>query len=275
MSGSETISPTAHYTGYVWARNGLSHPELETLKGRILFESLRPVMTVNGLLGRGTLEAYLLLRHQAIDVSLERAIEQQGVRQVIEIAAGLSPRGWRFVERYPQLIYVDADLAGMTARKRQALERIGSDLQRHLVRELDVLRKDGPGSLAAVGGDLDQGEGLAVVTEGLLPYLPTVEVKSIWRRLATTLGGFAAGAYISDIHVGAVEGAAERAFRTLLSVFVRGRVYVHFDSPEQVVAALKDAGFAGAEVRPAAELLGSVRRDRASRIAHILVATAK
>ncbi len=25
MSPSETISPTAHYTGYVWARNGLSH----------------------------------------------------------------------------------------------------------------------------------------------------------------------------------------------------------------------------------------------------------
>src|SRR5207302_638753 len=41
MSPSETISPTAHYTGYVWARNGLSHPRLETLEGRVMFESLR------------------------------------------------------------------------------------------------------------------------------------------------------------------------------------------------------------------------------------------
>ena len=32
MSASESISPTAHYTGYVWARNGLSHPELETTR---------------------------------------------------------------------------------------------------------------------------------------------------------------------------------------------------------------------------------------------------
>ena len=37
MSSSETISPTAHYTGYVWARNGLSHPSLETAQGRLLF----------------------------------------------------------------------------------------------------------------------------------------------------------------------------------------------------------------------------------------------
>ena len=31
VSPSEAISPTAHYTGYVWARNGLSHPALSTL----------------------------------------------------------------------------------------------------------------------------------------------------------------------------------------------------------------------------------------------------
>ena len=28
MSPSETISPTAHYTSYVWVRNGLSDPAL-------------------------------------------------------------------------------------------------------------------------------------------------------------------------------------------------------------------------------------------------------
>ena len=53
MSGSEAISPTAHYTGYVWARNGLSHRELATVEGRVLYESLRPMMTLSGLLGRG------------------------------------------------------------------------------------------------------------------------------------------------------------------------------------------------------------------------------
>lgn len=272
MSGSETISPTAHYTGYVWARNGLSHPELETIEGRILFESLRPVMTINGLLGRGTLEAYLLARHRAIDTLLEGLIEQ-GLTQVVEVAAGLSPRGWRFVKRYPQLTYIDADLPGMAARKRRAVERIGSDPQRHLVRELDVLREEGPDSLAAAARDLDPGEGLAIITEGLLPYLPTDQVKAIWRRFARTLDGFAGGAYISDIHVGAAEGMPEHAFRMLLSLFVRGRVYLHFGSTDEVVAALEAAGFASAEVRPAVDVVGDQRRSRTSRLAHILEAS--
>jgi hypothetical protein len=56
--GSEAISPTAYYTGFVWARNGLSPPDLATVEGRVLFESLRAPMVVSDLLGGGTLEAY-------------------------------------------------------------------------------------------------------------------------------------------------------------------------------------------------------------------------
>jgi hypothetical protein len=40
----------------VWARNGLAPSELDTTDGRILFESLRPVMIANSVLGGGTLE---------------------------------------------------------------------------------------------------------------------------------------------------------------------------------------------------------------------------
>jgi O-methyltransferase involved in polyketide biosynthesis len=254
VSASETISPTAHYTGYVWARNGLSHPEFETVEGRIMFESLQPMMAVGGLLGTGRLEAYLLARHRAIDALLERAIDPRGARQVIEVAAGLSPRGWRFTRRYGrELTYVETDLPGMAGRKRRALERIGSDPHRHWVRELDILQE---GGLATVARDLDPRQGLAIVTEGLLPYLPTDAVKAIWRRFATTLSDFAAGVYISDIGLGSDQDARVRAFRVLLSMFVRGRVYTHFESPEEVVAALRGAGFATAAVQRAADVIG-------------------
>jgi len=273
MSPSETISPTAHYTGYVWARNGLSHPELETLEGRVLYESLRPAMTLNELLGRGTLEAYLLARHRAIDVLLERAIADRGITQVIEVAAGLSPRGWRFTRRYgDRLAYIEADLPGMAERKRRALERMGALSERHRVAVLDVLADEGQESLPAVAADLDPGRGLAVVTEGLLGYLPRDTVEDAWRRLARVLAGFAAGRYISDVHLGSVADVQVRAFRVLLSMFVRGRVYLHFDSSAQVVAALEAAGFASAEVCPAADIAGDVR-NRASRLAHILEAS--
>ena len=273
MSPSEAISPTAHYTGYVWARNGLSHPELETLEGRVLYESLRPLMTVNALLGRGTLEAYLLARHRAIDVLLERAIDGGGVTQVIELAAGLSPRGWRFSDRYgDRLVYIEADLAGMAERKRRALERMGALSERHRVVVLDVLREEGPESLPALADELDRGARLAIVTEGLFGYLPRDAVDGAWRRFARVLGSFAAGRYISDIHLGSVADVQVHAFRAALSLFVRGRVYLHFETEEAAVAALDAAGFATAEVRQAADIAGW-EGNRASRLAHILEAS--
>ena len=270
-SDSARISPTAHYTGHVWARNGLSHRELETREGRVMFDALQPVMLAGRAIGAATLESYLLARHRAIDAALERAIEAGEVSQVIEVAAGFSPRGWRFMRRYgDRLVYVEADLPGMADRKRAALERMGSISERHRVRELDALRDDdGPGSLAAVASELDRGEGLAIVTEGLLGYLPTVAVRDLWRRFAATLNRFAAGLYISDIHLGSQATPQVRAFRIALSAFVRGRVYLHFDDAAAAQTALLDAGFATAHVRRAVDVIG--RGDgRGSRLANIL-----
>ncbi len=232
-------------------------------------------MIVNELLARPTLEGYLLARHRAIDALLERAIEEEGVSQVIEVAAGLSPRGWRFTQRYGErLVYVEADLPRMAARKRRALEQIGSLGDSHFVRELDALRQDGTQSLAALAAELDPSRGLAIITEGLLGYLTGDAVAQIWRRFARVLGGFAAGRYISEIHLSSIADLQIRAFRVLLGAFVRGRVYLHFDSAEEVVAALRAAGFSSAEVRPAAEVAGD-GENRGSRLAHILEASTR
>jgi O-methyltransferase involved in polyketide biosynthesis len=273
VSPSETISPTAHYTGYVWARNGLSHPELATTEGRILFESLRPMMIVGGVVGGSSLEPYLLARHRAIDALLERAIEEHGVSQVVEVASGLSPRGWRFMNRYgDRLTYVEADLPDMAERKRAALERIGSLSESHRVQALDALRDDGPRSLAELATELDPARGLAIITEGLLGYLDTDSVLGIWRRFARTLHAFADGLYISDLHLGDVQTPAIRAFRVLLSAFVRGRVHLHFSSAADAEAALRGAGFDSADVRRATDLVPD-SRGSGSGLAHILEAS--
>jgi O-methyltransferase involved in polyketide biosynthesis len=269
----ERIGPTAHYTGYVWARNGLSHPELATTEGRVLFDALQPAMLLSSAIGGPALEAYLLARHRAIDALLERAIEERGVSQVIEVAAGLSPRGWRFANRYGErLRYIEADLPEMAARKRAALERIASLSERHEVRVLDALEDDGPESLAAVTAELDDQRGLAIVTEGLLGYVPTDAVNGIWRRFARALAGFPTGRYISDLHLGGAVTPPVQAFRLLLSAFVRGRVYLHFDDADGAEAALRAAGFASAQVQPAADVVGR-GEGRGGRLANILEAS--
>ena len=148
----------------------------------------------------------------------------------------------------------EGDLPEMAARKRQALARMGALGDTHRVVELDALRDDGPGSLAAAAEELEAGDGLAIVTEGLLGYLPRDAVDGIWRGFAAALEAFSAGLYVSDVHIGAVQNVHTRAFRVLLSAFVRGRVHLHFDDPEDVCAALSDAGFTQCEVRAAGEL---------------------
>jgi O-methyltransferase involved in polyketide biosynthesis len=267
---SDNISPTAHYTAEVWRRHGLSHPWLATREGRAMFDALHPLMRVSGALGGPSLENYLLARHLAIDAVLERAIERHGISRVVEIAAGMSPRGWRFANRYgDRLTYVEADLPAMAERKRRALRRIGSLSADHRVRDVDVLREDGPVELAA---ELDPARGLAIVTEGLLGYLPTPVVVGLWQRFAETLAPFAAGRYISDLHLGSATSPLVRVFRVGLGAFVRGRVYLHFDQAADAEERLRACGFATAAVRPAARLAELPVGSRGS-MAHILEAS--
>jgi O-methyltransferase involved in polyketide biosynthesis len=271
----DRISPTAHYTGQVWARNGLSHPELQTLEGRLLYESLRGVVTVNQVLGGNSLERYLLARHRSIDLLLERAIESDQVSQVIEVACGMSARGWRFSSRYGERIdYVEADLPAMARRKREALARMGSLSEHHRVAEVDALADEGPASLPGVAAGLDRGRGTAVITEGLLGYLDTGSVTGLWRRMARTLSVFPTGLYFSDLHLGSVQDLQIRAFRVLLSAFVRGSVHLHFDTADEAMALLRSAGFEEVEVCRAEELLGGeARRGAGSQLVHIIEAS--
>ena len=152
------------------------------------------MMTVSGLLGGPTLESYLLARHRTIDALLERAIEEEGVTQVVEIACGLSPRGLRFKRRHgEQLTYIEADLPGMAARKEAALRRMGALSETHRVVVLDALKEQGPNSLRELAGTLKPDRGLVVITEGLLGYLEMGLVQGIWGRVAETLAGFRGG----------------------------------------------------------------------------------
>jgi O-methyltransferase involved in polyketide biosynthesis len=239
----------------------------------MLFESLRPAIAVSHALGGGSLETYLLARHRSIDVLLTRAIEDAGITQVIEVACGLSPRGWRFTERYgARLTYVEADLPEMAERKRRALARMNSLSERHRVLDVDALSDAGPSSLSALAGELDHSAGLAIITEGLLGYLPSEAVGDLWRRFATVLSGFARGRYISDLHLGGAQTAQVRIFRVILSAFVRGRVHLHFEDAARAEAAVRAAGFDAAKLHRAVDVAPEVR-GRGRELSHILEAS--
>jgi O-methyltransferase involved in polyketide biosynthesis len=248
----ETISPTAHYTGYVWLAHGQSHEAFATRTGRLMYQALRAPNAAAHAVGWPTLEGMLLARHRLIDLRLTQAIDAGEISQVVEVAAGLSPRGWRFRTRYgEQLTYIEADLPGMAQHKQRILRELGGETPHHHTAEINALADDGPASIAAICGSLDPKRGTAIITEGLINYFERDVVLGMWQRFARALSPFPHNLYLSDIILReSNRGAFTVGFSWLLSAFVRGKVHIHFDTPEEVQAALESAGMAGTVLDP-------------------------
>jgi len=239
----ETISPTAHYTGYVWFAHGQSHEAFATPQGKVMYHALRPANLIAQVTGLPTLEGMLLARHRLIDLRLTELIESGRVQQIIEVAAGLSPRGWRFRAKYGDRIkYVEADLPDMIAHKREILATLGGGD----TAEIDALSDTGIDALCAT---LDPAKGTAILTEGLVNYFDEPTVLAMWHRFAAALARFPVGFYLSDLVLRA-NGLLVTGFSQVLSIFVRGKVFMHFDSAAAAEAALADCGFSGVLLDP-------------------------
>jgi O-methyltransferase involved in polyketide biosynthesis len=252
VSDSSRISPTAHYTSYVWVRNQLSHPALASSLGRRLYTTLWPAMEAyTRITGRQNLEAMLLLRHRKIDELLEKAIESGEVKQVVEIAAGFSARGLRFKRKYPDLIYLEGDLPEQAAEKRRILEEAKLLTKGHEVLAVDALSDESMKSIPRHEG------GCAVITEGLLGYFDEASVRGMWARFAKLLASFQSGLYLADLSLDDdVHGLLfSTVFRRALELFARGKVHLHFKNEAEAIAALGEAGFARAVLHQAGEMV--------------------
>jgi O-methyltransferase involved in polyketide biosynthesis len=217
-----------------------------------MYHALRGPNAIAHRLGLPSLEGMLLARHRLIDLRLARAIDAGEIQQVVEIAAGLSPRGWRFASRYADRItYVEADLPGMIAHKRRILAELGGETAHHRTAEIDALADLGPTSLAAVCATLDPTRGTAVITEGLVNYFERDVMLGMWQRFAAALRRFPRGIYLSDMMLRTGNsGPISTGFSWLLSAFVRGRVHMPFETAEQVEDALASAGLARLLLEP-------------------------
>lgn len=251
-SGWGRISPTAHYTGHVWARHGLGEAAFTSPAGRLSYAITELVQAPVAALGGPRLQHFLLARHRIIDDLLAGAIEDGRVAQVVELAAGMSPRGTSFVRAHPRLSYVEADLPAMAARKQAALRRVGTDRARHQVTGIDVFSS----GLEQLFATLEDTTGVAVVTEGLVNYLSTAQLQQLWSRVARQLSRFPFGLYLSDLHLQPRSRRTDRAFAAILGRAVRGRVHFHFPDEAAARESLERAGFVAARLHAPSEYVG-------------------
>ena len=183
--GYEKISPTAAIVAYLRSFSDIPYAK-EMARESGAEEVYRRVHGEPG--GRAPRFAPLWEARYKLTNRILRGL---GSDQVLELAAGLSPRGLEFT-RDPEVTYVASDLDEMLQAERQVVERI--------------LRSEGPrpnlhfAVADAVGGEglsraaapFARGEPIAVVTEGLIPYLDRQERTALAgnvRRLLEGSGG--------------------------------------------------------------------------------------
>ena len=168
---SSSISFTAHYTAQTWQEHGLSLPELKTGAGEAMYRLMAPAEVAGRVLLGTNLRAMLVERHTTMDRLLGEILDAAPDTQVLEIACGLSARGYRFSKSHPGLRYVEADLPAMAATKSALLAKVQGLSPEHRVVPIDILATDGDLSLEAVlAQGFDQRRPIAVITEGLMNY---------------------------------------------------------------------------------------------------------
>lgn len=117
-----------------------------------------------------------------------RIILQRGVTQILEVAAGLSPRGLAMSEN-PAVVYVVTDLPNMLEQEKEIAEII-----------LSSIKARRPNLHFQAGNALDHetllnastifraNEPVAIITEGLLPYLSRKEKEVLASNIHKIIG---------------------------------------------------------------------------------------
>jgi len=244
---SSSISFTAHYTAQTWQEHGLSLPQLKTGAGEAMYRLMEPAERAGRVLLGTNLRAMLVERHTTMDRLLGEILDAAPDTQVLEIACGLSARGYRFSQSHPGIRYVEADLPRMAATKSALLAKVEGLSPEHEVLPIDILATAGAHSLEAVlAAAFDQGRPIAVITEGLMNYFPLPVATGFWRRLAAALKRFPAGTYLTETYPAPdrpLVRLVARAAAGGLRVISRSGAAIHFARDADAVVHLGKAGF--------------------------------
>ncbi len=246
---TSSISFTAHYTGHTWVAKGLSAPEFRTTRGSLYYHALTPLEAMARLAVGDNFRIFLEQRHRMMDHLLREAIGVGGVTQVLEIACGLTPRGCRFVEEFPELTYVEADLPAMAERKRRLLVDVDGPVPD--VVDINIFAEEGELSLGHVLERFDRSEPIAVITEGLALYFKRETMAGFWEELVHKLSAFPHATYLSETYLvdksKRLKGLIQ-VTRRALGAMARSPVSFHFDDEGQCRSFLAELGFSEVQI---------------------------
>lgn len=258
LSKHRHISFTAHYTGYIWYQMGISHPALATTKGKTLAALVHPIESWAEKYVGGSMRTTLKQRHTMLDTHLEQLIQQYPNLQVLEIACGLSPRGWWFRQHHPDICYRELDLPDMAATKQAALQQIEPHVD-------DVLSVDlFTEAFANVFKVFDPKRPLVIISEGLINYFEKPLLKQLIQAIAIYGRDFKELHYLTDLYPEPTQNKLATIIwnsSRLLKLMSRSAFSFHFKTPAEVENFFHEAGFKQVEVLQPKEFFEQTRLE--------------
>ncbi len=243
-TNKDNIPVSALYTSATWHWGKLPCADLVLPEGaKALFRVVNAYMVLYRWLNpkKFSLQHTLLHRHTAINHLLREA----ACAQVIEIAAGFSPRG-SMVSADPNVRYFEVDLPAVIALKKARLQSSaggGTVLQRNNF----ILM---PGDITQLDfGEFPQQRSF-IITEGLMMYFNREQQMRIWRAIASHVAR-CGGEYVFDYIPTDVEpprsGLGELCSR-LRSLWLKPTYAYDARTRMQIAADLREAGFCQVDV---------------------------
>ena len=180
--------------------------------------------------------------------SISQMILGSGVRQVLELAGGLSLRGLA-LGADSTLNYVDTDLPEITVEKAALIADISRRHHLPAQHNLRLVAANAlePADLAFAAGSFRPGQPVAVVHEGLLQYLTSTETETIAVNIRALLEKFG-GVWITPDFSLKADGAnvspEQRQFREIVAATTGRTMYNNaFDSAEHLTDYFRPLGF--------------------------------
>jgi O-methyltransferase involved in polyketide biosynthesis len=190
----EKISPTAKFVAYLrtftdipFAKEIADESAAERTYQQLAGESRESLIRFS---------PYWEARYKATDC----IITQRGITQILEVAAGLSPRGLAMTEN-PDVVYVVTDLPQILDQEKAIAEAILARLNSHRPNlHFETANALDLESLLRASTVFVSDRPVAIVTEGLLPYLNREEETVLASNIHEILSRYPGVWIASDVH---------------------------------------------------------------------------
>jgi O-methyltransferase involved in polyketide biosynthesis len=177
----ERISPTAKLTAYL--RTFSDIPFAKELAAESGAEKAFLDLSEESAKSMVRLAPYWEARYKGTN----QILAEHGITQILEIAAGLSPRGLEMT-RDPKIIYAVTDLPQILEEERMIADRILVKLNNHrphlYYRAVNALDME---SLSAAMAIFKDNKATAIIAEGLLPYFSRRENETLADNIRESL----------------------------------------------------------------------------------------